>query len=79
MPEGRGWLKAKESEANLWRYAPLPSRGRREKRDEWPIYPLPMEGGRPKGGGWLKSKKSEANLRRYAPLPSRGRKEKWGE
>ena len=29
-----GWLKAKESEANLRRYAPPPSRGRREKWDE---------------------------------------------
>ena len=33
-PKGGGWLKAKESEANLRRYAPPPSRGRREKRDE---------------------------------------------
>ena len=29
-----GWPKAKESEANLRRYAPPPSKGRREKRDE---------------------------------------------
>ena len=29
-----GWLKAKESEANLRRYAPPPSRGRRETQDE---------------------------------------------
>ena len=29
-----GWPKSKESEANLRRYAPPPSRGRREKRDE---------------------------------------------
>ena len=29
-----GWPKTKESEANLRRYAPPPSRGRREKRDE---------------------------------------------
>ena len=28
-----GWPKAKESEANLRRCAPPPSRGRREKRD----------------------------------------------
>ena len=32
-PNGGG-LKAKESEANLRCYAPLPSKGRREKRDE---------------------------------------------
>ena len=30
----RGWPKAKKSEANLRRYAPPTSRGRREKRDE---------------------------------------------
>ena len=29
-----GWPKMKESEANLRRYVPPPSRGRREKRDE---------------------------------------------
>ena len=46
-----GWLKAKKSEANLRRYAPPPSKGRREKWDEWSIYPLPMKGGCPKGRG----------------------------
>ena len=46
-----GWSKSKESEANLRRYAPPPSRGRREKRDEKPISPLPKEGERPKGKG----------------------------
>ena len=35
MLEGQGgWPKMKESEANLRRYAPPPSKGRREKRDE---------------------------------------------
>ena len=29
-----GWPKEKKSEANLRRYAPPPSRGRREKREE---------------------------------------------
>ena len=33
-PKGRGLAERKESEANLRRYAPPPSRGRREKRDE---------------------------------------------
>ena len=33
-PKGGGWPKVKESKANLRRYAPPPSRGRREKRDE---------------------------------------------
>ena len=47
----RGWPKAKESEANLRRYAPPPSRGRREKWGEKPISPLPKEGERPKGKG----------------------------
>ena len=32
--KGGGWLKGKESEANLRRYAPTPSKGRREKRNE---------------------------------------------
>ena len=73
-----GWPKAKESEANLRRYAPPPSKGRREKWQK-NIYPLPMEGGCPKGGGWPKAKKSEANLRRYAPPPFRGRREKRDE
>ena len=31
-PKGRGLAEGKESEANLRRYAPPPSRGRREKR-----------------------------------------------
>ena len=35
-----GWPKAKESEANLRRYAPPPSKGRRE----YPREPLPLEG-----------------------------------
>ena len=46
----RGWPKAKESEANLRRYAPPPSRGRREKRDEYPIPPSHGRG-MPEGQG----------------------------
>ena len=34
LGRARGWPKAKKSEANLRRYAPPPSKGRREKRDE---------------------------------------------
>ena len=33
-PKGRGLAEGEKSEANLRRYAPPPSRGRREKRDE---------------------------------------------
>ena len=49
-PKGRGLAEGEKSEANLRRYAPLPSRGRREKRDE---RHLPPSHGRgcPKGRG----------------------------
>ena len=33
-PKGRGLAEGEKSEANLRRYAPPPSKGRREKRDE---------------------------------------------
>ena len=46
-----GWLKAKKSEANLRRSAPPPSKGRREKWDEWSIYPPSHERGMPEGRG----------------------------
>ena len=39
-----GWPKGNEREANLRRYAPPPSKGRREKWGEKPISHLPEEG-----------------------------------
>ena len=84
-----GWPKEKESEANLRRYAPPPSRGRRESGEEpisfpvegrsgkKPSTPFPWKGDARRAGGWPKAKESEANLRRYAPPPSRGRRETW--
>ena len=45
-----GWPKGKESEANLRRYAPPPSRGRREKRDERHLPPS-YGRGMPEGQG----------------------------
>ena len=50
-----GWPKAKESEANLRRYAPPPSRGRREKRDERHLPPSHGRG-MPEGQGFGRSR-----------------------
>ena len=46
-----GWPKMKESEANLRRYAPPPSRGRREKRDAVAHLPPSPGRGMPEGQG----------------------------
>ena len=49
-PKDGGWLKSKKSEANLRRYAPPPSKGRREKWDERHLPPSHGRG-MPEGRG----------------------------
>ena len=76
-PKGRGLAEGEKSLANLRRYAPPPSRGRRGEvvKNHLP----PSHGRGMPEGDWPKGNESEANLRRYAPPPSRGRREKRDE
>ena len=58
-PKGRGVAEGKESEANLRRYAPPPSRGRREKRDERHLPPSDGRG-MPEGQGLVEDERERS-------------------